>query len=449
MGDLLKWGKRHGRHLATGLNVDIRHTRVKATAMASPSSHTTPHGPIDMDEAPPQDLLPPAPSRFSHMQATHAPGQQPAVADLGQGMKSVDFSHGDVDSFPPAPDAAEAVQAAMAAGAQWAYSPYRGHAEIRAVLAERLARLTERQIDPERELLISAGTQASLFLALSALIERGDDVAIAAPDYFAYRKIAQYLEARPVDVSLNYRDHNCPGKLDLEALRRAFAGGARVFVFSNPNNPTGVVYTRPHLEEICAVAAEFGGFVVVDQLYCRQIFDGRSYTHLRSLIAGAKNSVTLVGPSKTESLSGFRLGVAIGPGALLDRMESLQGLMTLRAPGYSQAALATWLSEPSGWLVERISAHQAIRDDLMAVIDASDLVTARRTEGGSYVFLHAPAIADQLDEFVDRLRSEAGVVVTHGGEFGDFSDAIRLNFSQDHDASLAAVGRLVQFLGKF
>jgi aspartate/methionine/tyrosine aminotransferase len=417
--------------------------------MAIPCPDAMGGGPMDANEAPLRDVLPPAPNRFSHMDATHAPGQQAAVADLGRGIEPVDFSHGDVDSFPPALDAVQAVQAAMAAGAQWAYSPYRGHAEIRAVLAERLASLTDSEIDPEHELLISAGTQASLFLALSALIERGDDVAIAAPDYFAYRKIAQYLEARPVEVSLHYRDHGCPGALNLDALKRAFARGARVFVFSNPNNPTGVVYMRPHLEEVCAVAAEFGGFVVVDQLYCRQIFDGRSYTHLRSLGAAAKNSLTLVGPSKTESLSGFRLGVAIGPGTLLDRMESLQGLVTLRAPGYSQAALATWLSEPNGWLDERISAHQAIRDDLMAVIDASDLVTARRTEGGSYVFLHAPKIAPRLDEFVDRLRSEAGVVVTRGREFGDFDDAIRLNFSQDHDASVAAVERLVQFVGRF
>lgn len=417
--------------------------------MASTSSHSMSGGPAGMGLGPSQAALPPAPRRFKHMSASHAPGQQPAAADLGRGMKPMDFSHGDVDSFPPARDAAEAVQAAMAGGAQWAYSPYRGHAEIRTMLAGRLARLTEREIDPERELLISAGTQAGLFLALSALIERGDDVAIAAPDYFAYRKIAQYLEARPVEVPLSYRNHDCPGELDLEALRRAFAGGARVFVFSNPNNPTGVVYARGHLEEVCAVAAEFDGFVVVDQLYCRQIFDGRSYTHLRSLGAGARNSVTLVGPSKTESLSGFRLGVAIGPGAVLDRMESLQGLVTLRAPGYSQAALGAWLCESSGWLDERVSAHQAIRDELMAVFDATDLVTARRTEGGSYVFLHVPKIAGQLDEFVSRLRSEVGVVVTRGREFGNFDDAVRLNFSQDHDASIAAVERLLQFVGRF
>lgn len=424
-------------------------TSSSSPSMRGPAAPSIRGGPAAVDVALPQGVLPPAPSRFKHLDTSFAPGQQPAAAGFAQGMRPMDFSHGDVDSFPPPRDATEAVHAAVTAGARWAYSPYRGHAKVRTVLAGRLARVTGREIDPERELLISAGTQASLFLALSALVERGDEVAIAAPDYFAYRKVTQYLEARPVEVPLHYRDHDAPGELDLEALRRAFAGGARVFVLSNPNNPTGVVYARGHLEKVCAAAAEFDGFVVVDQLYCRQIFDGRSYTHLRSLGVAAGNSVTLVGPSKTESLSGFRLGVAIGPGDLLDRMESLQGLMTLRAPGYSQAALGTWLSEPDGWLDQRVSAHQAIRDELAAVIDESDLVTARRTEGGSYVFLHAPTINGRLDEFVDRLRSEVGVVVTRGREFGDFDDAVRLNFSQDHGASVAAVERLVQFARRF
>jgi len=387
------------------------------------------------------------PQRFRFLSTTHAPGQQPLPAERAGSV--VDFSHGDVDAFPPPREATAAVEKAVTEGARWAYSPYRGHPVVRATLADRLARFTGQVIDPDRELLISAGTQAGVFLALSALVERGDHVAIATPDYFAYRKITQYLEASPVEVPLHYRDGERPGELDLQALRRAFTGGARTLIFSNPNNPTGVVYSRRHLREVCELVAEFDGFVVVDQLYCRQIFDSRSFTHVRSLDALDHNSVTLVGPSKTESLSGYRLGVAIGPSAIINRMESLQGLTTLRAPGYSQAALETWLDEPVGWLDERISAHQAIRDDLMGVIDASDHVFARRTEGGSYLFVHAPKVAGQLDEFVSRLRIEAGVVVTRGQEFGEHNDAVRLNFSQNRDSAVVAMGRLVQFVETF
>ena len=220
-------------------------------------------------------------------------------------------------------------------------------------------------------------------------------------------------------------------------------------MFSNPNNPTGVVYGRDHLRDLCEIAKAYDAWVIVDQLYCRQIFDGRPYTHLRGLDSGFDNCITVLGPSKTESLSGYRLGAAVGPRALVDRMEALQGLLTLRAPGYSQAALMRWFAEPDGWLAERVAAHRAIRDDLMEVIAASKVGTARLTEGGSYLFLRLGTLDARLDEFVSRLHAQAGVVVTRGLEFGDYPSEVRLNFSQDHAAAVAAVRRLISFAETF
>ena len=233
-------------------------------ASGSDSRDHSDHGP---DRS---DAVPTAPSRFGLLNTEHAPGQS---HDRGRGPAEIDFSHGDVAAFPPPPGTAETIARALADGGRWAYSSYRGHARTRNRLATRLADLTGAPIDPERELLISAGTQAGIFLALSAIVEHGDHVAVAAPDYLAYRKIVQYLGARICDVPLNYCDGATPGELDLDALRRAFAAGARVLAFSNPNNPTGVVYSGEHLADVCDVVSQFGGFVIIDQLYCRQVFE--------------------------------------------------------------------------------------------------------------------------------------------------------------------------------
>lgn len=263
-----------------------------------------------------------------------------------------------------------------------------------------------------------------------------------APDYFANRKIVQYLEATPVPVALGYRvADDEPARLDLDGLRAAFASGVQLFVFSNPNNPTGVVYTAEDIEAIAALAAEHDAFVVVDQLYSRQIFDGRAFSHLRS--HSRERVLTLMGPSKTESVSGARVGVAVGPAPLISRMEQLQGIVSLRAAGYTQAALEPWLAEPAGWLEQRIADHAAIRDDLHAVFTGSGHLGTRRTECGSYLFLEVPAVAGRVDELVARLRSEAAVTVTRGPEFGDFPDSVRLNFSQDHAAAVDAAHRIV------
>src|SRR5699024_1756356 len=139
-----------------------------------------------------------------------------------------------------------------------------------------------------------------------------------------------------------------------------------LFVFSNPNNPTGVIYSPEEISNIAKLANKYGVNVIVDELYSRQIFDGRDYTHLCA--EGAMNSdnlITIIGPSKTESLSGFRLGVAFGSAKIIERMEKLQAIVSLRAGGYNQAVLNSWFSEPEGWMTERIAKHESIRNELV------------------------------------------------------------------------------------
>ena len=149
-----------------------------------------------------------------------------------------------------------------------------------------------------------------------------------------------------------------------------------------------------------------------------------------------------MGPSKTESLSGYRLGVAFGSRTVIARMEKLQAIVSLRAPGYCQAVLRSWFNEPDGGMEDRIRRHQAIRDDLLAVLRKVEGVFARTPQAGSYLFPQLPRLAVSHADFVKILRLQAGVIVTPGTEFSPHSgDSIRLNFSQDHEAAVAAEER--------
>ena len=100
------------------------------------------------------------------------------------------------------------------------------------------------------------------------------------------------------------------------------------------------------------LTTKYGVTVIVDELYSRLLYPGHTYTHLRAATSDPDKVVTILGPSKTESLSGYRLGVAFGAAALVDRMEKLQAIVSLRAPGYSQAVLRGWFEEPAGWMAE-------------------------------------------------------------------------------------------------
>ena len=272
------------------------------------------------------------------------------------------------------------------------------------------------------------------------------------PDYFANRKLVDFFEGEILPVELDYEGaKSAVAGLDLAGLENAFQAGAKTFLFSNPNNPTGVVYSREEIERIAALAAHYDASVIVDELYSRLLYTGVDYTHLRAVAdAGPDNLVTIMGPSKSESLSGFRLGVAFGAPQIIARMEKLQAIVSLRAAGYSQAVLRTWFSEPAGWMEARIAAHEAIRDDLVARFLATNGVSVRVPEAGSYLFPRLPKLVLSPLEFVRALRLQAGVTVTSGLEFSPHAgDRVRLNFSQDHAAAVAAVERMTALVERY
>lgn len=399
-------------------------------------------------------------AKFRKLGVENAPGQEgrqsaSGIESLLRGAaiegRRVDFSHGDVDAHEPTPGSFELFSAGVGRGGAQAYTEYRGDGGIRAQVAARLAAFTGAPVDAEDGLIVTPGTQGALFLAVAATVARGDKVAIVQPDYFANRKLVEFFEGEMIPVRLDYADADeARAGLDLDGLEGAFKAGAKVFLFSNPNNPAGVVYSREEIRAVAALAARHGATVIVDQLYSRLLYEGASYSHLRAEAVDADNVVTIMGPSKTESLSGYRLGVAFGPRTAIARMEKLQAIVSLRAAGYSQAVLRGWFDEPQGWMEERIRRHQAIRDGLLGVLRGTEGVFARTPQAGSYLFPRLPELAVSHADFVKILRLQAGVVVTPGTEFSPHAgDSVRLNFSQDHPAAVAAVERMVALVERY
>ena len=393
--------------------------------------------------------------KFKAIEANNAPGQEIRqqignLNDIMQGEKlqgvSVDFSHGDVDAFPPTPNSDLTWNEGFNNGASQAYTEYRGSADIRNKLAIHLGNFTDCPIDSNSQLIITPGTQGALFLALGATVASGTKVGVVEPDYFANRKLVKFFGGEVVPISLNYKNPELKNSPDINQIEKAFQTGTKVLVFSTPNNPTGLVYSRATVNKIGVLAQAYDVTVIVDQLYSRMLYGEEQYTHLRACEVKPKNLITIMGPSKTESLSGFRLGVAFGTSTLIERMESLQAIVSLRASGYNQAALNTWFEEPSQWLEKRIKEHEIIRDELIQVFKSANLLTVT-PQAGSYLFPQLPELTVSLHDFVRLLRIQANVIVTPGSEFDPkCQDSIRLNFSQDYSNAVLAAKRIVKMV---
>ena len=396
-------------------------------------------------------------NKFSKLGVDNAPGQEVhQVAEeidfLGESIpgKAVDFSHGDVNAFEPIPGTLDEFIRGVNLGGEQAYTEYRGRGIIREDVAQKISTFTGTSFSADKHLIITPGTQGALFLAMGSMIGQGDKVAIVEPDYFANRKIAQFFDAEIIPISLDYFGSEKQAGLDLTGLEDAFQAGVKVFLFSNPNNPTGVIYSPTEIRAIASLAKIYDVSVIADQLYSRQIFDGSLYTHLCAEGSKPDNLITIIGPSKTESLSGYRLGIAFGSPNIVARMEKLQAIVSLRAGGYSQAVLKLWFNEPKSWMEDRIAAHQRIRDDLLVLLRSVEGVKARATEAGSYLFAKIPELVVTIEEFVKILRLQANVTVTPGTEFGpQFTHSFRINFSQDRQAAVDAIKRTIQLIDRY
>ncbi len=242
--------------------------------------------------------------KFLALGIDNAPGQEgrkglEVVEGNARGEKMeghpVDFSHGDVNAgaFEPTPGSLDEFVQGFHRGGEQAYTEYRGSAPLREEVARKLSEFTGRPVSGLNDLIITPGTQSALFLAIAATVTAGDKVAIVQPDYFANRKLVQFAGAEVMPVRLDYLGSSESAGLDLGQLEAAFKAGAKTFLFSNPSNPTGAVYSISELHAIAKLANQYGAIVIVDQLYSRLLFSGQTYSHLCATELDPLNTIAL------------------------------------------------------------------------------------------------------------------------------------------------------------
>ncbi len=362
----------------------------------------------------------------------------------------IDLTHGDTRAFLP-PALAESDLLAAVHDNSEAYSPYRGSVAVRSLVAEHAGDLLGRPVDATAELIITPGTQGGLFTSLSSLVSPGDVVAVPSTEYFMDERILAYLGARVHRIPVH---QNACGIITVlqDDLDTASRSGVRGIVLSHPNNPTGGVYDHASAQRLSRWAVQHDLWAVIDQLYCRLIFDDNEYVHMGSLPGMAERTVTLIGPSKTESMSGYRVGAAVGPASIVESMEQVVSMGSLRAAGYTQHTLRHWMVDDGKWLAERTQAHQVVRDVVVDRLRSIPGVTVSVPAGSSYVFPDASATPWSMVNGNDdhRMATEFkvnGVLVSPGYQFGlDGRGHFRINFSQDLARLTRACDRIEEVL---
>jgi len=354
----------------------------------------------------------------------------------------IDTTHFDVTRFPPPDWALPAFVSAAESGAA-AYTAYRGGPDVRGRCADAIAALLGVDVDPERNLILTTGTQGGLFAVLSALVDAGDRVALTDPEYLFAERILRFLGAEVVRIPLTAGGG--PG-VDLQQLEDAAIRGIRLFLTSNPNNPTGIVYSDDTVKGISRLAAAHDFLVVVDELYCRLVYDGTPFTHLAAEPEMGTRTVTLLGGSKTESLTGYRVGAVVADAEIVDAIEQVIAFSALRAPAYSQHVLTGWLHEDDDFVRERVRQLRIMQRHATDRLRSIPGISVEPGAGTAYLWPDVSGLGlTSLD--AGRLCYDAGVVVSPGYQFGPSGKTrFRMCFAQDEARLDAALDRITAAL---
>jgi len=281
------------------------------------------------------------------------------MSALAVSTGSINLGQGFPDTDGPA-EVARAAADAVLTGRGNQYPPGPGIPELRAAIAAHQKRFYGLEVDPDTEVLVTAGATEAIAAAMLALLEPGDEVIAFEPYYDSYAACIAMAGATRVPVTLRPPTF----RPDLDALRDAVTSRTRLILLNSPHNPTGMVLTGEELAVIAGLAVERDLIVVTDEVYEHIVFDGE-HVPIASLPGMADRTVSISSAGKTFSFTGWKIGWVTGTSALVSAVRTTKQFLTYVSGGPFQYAIATGLGLPDTFYAG-ISADLRRKRDLLA-----------------------------------------------------------------------------------
>jgi aminotransferase len=332
--------------------------------------------------------------------------------------------------FPLAPLPEHVIAAAREAVDQAAlggqFPPSRGLPELREGVAEFIAQEMACDVDASKEVLITNGSQHSIHLVMSSLLNPDDEVVIPSPSYY-YHQVVTLVGGKPVFVPLS---EAVGYRFDTDRIEDAISKRTKLIVLNTPANPTGYVATDDDLSEFLRIAEEHDVLILADEAYRTLVYEGRH----RSIYAlpGAKERVILLRSfSKDSAMPAWRVGYLVAPSALVKEFFKTLQWEVISVNYIAQCAAAAVLRGPQDWIARFASSMRRNRDILCATIDSLDgLLTCPRPLGGPFVFANTSRLSISSSRFCDMAMAQ-GVLVDPGPAFAAPEDHVRIQFGGD------------------
>ena len=348
---------------------------------------------------------------------------------------AINLSQGFPDWEPPKEMLDSLAKAAYTGPHQYAITF--GAKNFRDAICAKQSKAIGREIDPEKEIVITCGSTESMMCAMMTICNPGDKVLVFSPFYENYGADAILSGASPIYVPLVPPTYD----YDINLIENGFKAGAKAIVICNPSNPCGKVFTKEELTEICNLAVKYDAYVITDEVYEHIVFDPYKHVHASGLPGMFDHVITCNSLSKTYSITGWRLGYLIGPEEVVEGARKVHDFLTVGAAAPLQEAAVQAFYLPESYYQELKEKYTRKRNRFLEALDEAGL--KHNIPQGSYFvmvdisnFLELEQFKGWSDlEFCEWVIKNIGVAAVPGSSFfrEPINNLIRFHFARSDE----------------
>lgn len=324
-----------------------------------------------------------------------------------------------------------------------AYTANSGLAELRRVISEYLLGTIHTEYSPDNEIIVTVGGSEAIDMALRALIAVGDEVLVPEPSFVCYSPIVSMCGGVPVPIVTKREDNF---RLTAEALKEKITPKTKALVLPFPNNPTGAVMRREHLQAIAEVIKDTNIMVLSDEIYSEMTYNGEKHVSFAELPDMRERTIVINGFSKAFAMTGWRLGYAAGPQPIMKQMLKLHQYCIMSSPTVSQYAAIVAMTKCREEVDKMVEEYDMRRRLLVKGFNDMGL-DCFEPEGAFYVFPCIKSTGMTSAEFCERLIYDKKVAVVPGNAFGESGEGfVRVSYAYSVQHLTTALGRIREFL---
>jgi len=324
------------------------------------------------------------------------------------------------------------------------YGPPLGQPKLRQAIADESKRFRGIDVDPAN-VVVTPGAKPIMYYAILALIEAGDEVIYPDPGFPIYESMTRFTGGTPKPYAL--REEN-DFRFDVDELRALVTPKTKLIIFNSPHNPTGGVLTREDITAIADIARDNDITVMADEIYGRGIFEGE-HVSIATLPGMMERTIVLDGFSKAWAMTGWRLGFAILPPALVDPFSKLIINSVSCTSSFEQMAAVEALNGPQDEVKRMVEEFRARRQIIVDGLNAIPGITCRMPHGAFYVFPNVSGTGVNGSEMADKLLYDGGVCTLSGTAFGKVgADHIRISYANSQANLKLALERIADVVAK-